>query len=213
MSAEDQCHKICRSYQRQFPTVKALSSEEYLRELVDKPHLLVDCRTGPEQRLSMIRGAIPFEDVDKTMRDANNKTKAEKDKEDATSTDKTPIVTYCTVGFRSSLDAALLQKKYPDRPVYSLDGIVAYTHAIGKLDTPSLSKLARPLINPATKEATVQVHTFGPNWNCVHPDYKPQGFAFWGMLVRMVQVMVKVFRRSLQGCAPKPMATTKEKQG
>ena len=47
-------------------------------------------------------------------------------------TDDTDIIFYCTIGYRSGMEAARICDEYNiDRGrVYSLDGIVPYTHAL-----------------------------------------------------------------------------------
>ena len=97
------------------------------------------------------------------------------------------IVTYCTIGYRSGLEARRLKTKY-NLNVMNLDGIVSYTHAAA-LHQESFSHLpagantsseegtgAGPvaaamgeenllhnkyLIDPKTNKATKRVHVFG----------------------------------------------------
>jgi len=116
--------------------------------------VLVDARSAAEMEVSIIPGAVPlceFEhDIVRTLRQS------------------VVVVVYCTIGYRSGMEARRLGETYGLRGrVRNLDGIVSYTFAVGDSSDESMH-----LVKPDTGERTSAVHTFGPTWNCVHPNFE-----------------------------------------
>ena len=167
-SQQEICREYCKSYQNKFPDITYIAS----RDLGSYENVtLVDVRTEPERRVSMLPGAVPLEEFTPTNQGDNL------------------IVTYCTVGYRSGLEARRLGLQHPeckDR-LRSLDGVVAYTHE------------ATHLIDPSTGEPTQRVHTFGGMWaSCVDPEtFEATTFSLPELLVRLLQVMVAVISCSV----------------
>ena len=120
----------------------------------------------------MIPGAVPLNELnlDSTSMDEN----------------EVSIVTYCTIGYRSTVEARWLQERYPKANVYSLDGILAdsYTGA--------------PLINPLTGSPTKQIHAFAQAWEqFANTEYETHLFGYPGLVGRFIQVGAMVaFRRT-----------------
>ncbi|OUR99850.1 hypothetical protein A9Q84_02140 [Halobacteriovorax marinus] len=79
---------------KQFPTVKHLSIEDF-EKLEASKYVLVDVRSAPERRVSMLPNAISKSEFEENPSKYQNKT----------------IVTYCTIGYRSSKYAIKLQDK------------------------------------------------------------------------------------------------------
>lgn len=152
-----------------------MTSEELLirRRQEDNNILLVDVRTEPERQTSMIPGAISLDKLPHEL--------------------PPTVVTYCTIGYRSGLEARRLLDSQQSNPnwkgeIYSLDGILAYSH------TPNTT-----LIVPATGETTHEVHAFGPMWKpCANPDYQAQVYGALPFLGRILQVVGLVLVRGTQ---------------
>jgi rhodanese-related sulfurtransferase len=87
--------------------------------------LLIDVRTAAERAVSVIPGAVPLQQV--SHRGSSSESAATVQlllRQDTT------VVTYCTIGYRSGMEATRLLHRYPtlEGRIYNLDGIVAYTY-------------------------------------------------------------------------------------
>lgn len=197
-SSRDKCEQTVRHYQSKFPSVPALRSEDFLRQ-PSKPNcnptkemsLLLDVRSRPERSTSMIAGAQSLEEFERDHREELSRGEIHQ-----------PVVTYCTMGYRSGMEAARLKRRYPRLQVYNLDGIVAYTYAVRKKNPDSTG-----LVDPQTNQATNRVHVFGSMWNWVDPQvYEARAFALPVLLVRLLQVGGLSVLRTVQSvvyCATK----------
>ena len=153
---KEKCYQIVHSYQRRFPAVPSLSWSDW--EALNNPKILVDARTRAEQQVSMIPGAVPLQDL---KLDGNVQI----------------VGVYCTIGYRSGLEATRLQDVHPQLQVYNLDGIVAYTHH--------------------RQADLTSVHVFAGPWDlaaCAHT----KRFGMPAVLGRLAQVGVRVVVRKLQ---------------
>lgn len=203
------CQKQCQFYQKKFPDVTYISSTE-LVDLSKNEVILVDVRTEPERQVSMLEGAITKEQFlqQQQQQQQGNDTAS------STTTTNPLIVTYCTVGYRSGLEARRLGLEYPHYKsrIRSLDGYVSYTHALGEaLDQNATTTTAAPptIVNPQTGEPTNQVHTFGWMWGCVDDqNFQATHFNLLELLMRMLQVMMAVVAvtclRIKSYCSPAP---------
>ena len=130
------------------PTIKAA---ELVKRLDDTSLVLIDVRQDPEQRVSMIPGAITPDMLAKKFRTPQ-------------SIQGKTFITYCTIGYRSGLYAQELLKKKLD--VLNLEGgILAWSHEAG------------PLIKKFEKDSTLttrEIHVYDESWNFAHPDYIPK---------------------------------------
>jgi rhodanese-related sulfurtransferase len=200
--SEEECRRHVQFYQRRFPDVPTMTSYELQEQMErgDENTLLVvvDVRTKPERRVSMIPGAIDLAEL-QTM-----------DFTDTTATTSitptTTIVTYCTIGYRSGFEARRLREQYPhlDGHIYSLDGVLAYTHTGQSLEKrqemdSTTTNQTTAAVTTATATTTNQVHTFGGMWNaCAHPDYDTTLYGFPSIMGRLAQVGGLVVLRSSQ---------------
>ena len=201
-SKKERCLKEVHFYQRKFPNVPTLSSEQLLENRDD--YLIVDARTRAERNLSMIPGAIFLREFE------------EKYKKNAVD-DKKRVVVYCTIGYRSGMEATRLQHRYPELrgKIYNLDGIVAYTLAVNEEESPLIENesgelkesttemdqqpiTTNPLIEPSTEQPTNRVHTFGPMWDFTNDSYEAKHFSIPVLAVRLLQVGTLALVRTLQ---------------
>ena len=122
-------------YRTEFPAVPSVGVEALLEALEgpDAP-ILVDVRTDEERRVSTIPGAISKDELEARAGDLDGR----------------PIVTYCTIGYRSGLYADELRRRGFEAA--NLEGsILAWTHT------------GRPLEHEG--EPTRRVHVYGPTWD------------------------------------------------
>jgi len=160
--------------------------------------LLVDVRTDSERDVSMISGAVSLDEF---------KTNILPSLESRTSDSALPdmIVTYCTIGFRSGMEARNLIYEYPHifvgwenddhsaqeegrtsiTKVGNLDGIIPFANASTEYETSSNNEQSphripmEPLIiDRKTKTATNKVHVYGPSWKIhLSPTYEAITFS------------------------------------
>eukprot|EP00978_Attheya_sp_CCMP212_P008373 scaffold19715_cov54-Attheya_sp.AAC.5 len=195
---EERCLLQAKKYQGKFPHVPAISSTELVaqkkldngRSGFEKSGLIiVDVRSAAERSISVIPGSVSladFEDdictksvIDSKMNEVDNL-----------------IVLYCTVGYRSGMEATRLKKMYDLENVYNLDGIVAYTHAAANEQKDGRSNNLH-LVHPLTQNGTYKVHTFGPGWGHVPDMYEIKVFPFFDRSRRMIKIGATVFYRTV----------------
>ena len=140
--------------------------KDALREL--SPVVLIDVRSKPERDVSIIPTAITLNDYENGI------------KSGAISLE-TDVVTYCTVGYRSGMEAQNIRQTYGTR-VYSLDGIVAYTHTKG-------CKLI--VSNEKGNCETKDVHTFASFWGDVDGSYVAKSFGPISYFYRSFEVIAR----------------------
>jgi rhodanese-related sulfurtransferase len=228
------CLKEARSYQRRFRSVQSLSSEDFLHRNFLHHHaasnrttvatmtpldaggvvqvVLLDARTDPERKVSIIQGAVPVADY---YNNIHNHTRNDGD----SGTTPTIIICYCTIGYRSGLEATRLQRLCPDATVYNLDGIVAFSHAsIGyNNNRRHLEESAAhhdeaanavhdqhhhdhyQLVDPATGAPVRTIHTFASLWDYLDPDhYDAVHFPLYSLPWRLLQVGARLVVRHSQ---------------
>ncbi|MFK7824540.1 MAG: rhodanese-like domain-containing protein [Oligoflexales bacterium] len=106
--------------------------------------VIVDVRTKQEQDISMLQGAISSDDFLKNAARYKGKT----------------VVSYCTIGYRSSLFTEKLKRK--GIKAFNLRGsLLLWTHSEGKL------------YDQSGKE-TRKIHVYGRDWNLVPESYEPE---------------------------------------
>jgi rhodanese-related sulfurtransferase len=120
--------------------------------------VLVDVRTHEEQDVSMIPHAIHLQEFEALLdqiilrsNDNNNHMRVKGDgHHDEYLMDDIPpifinVITYCTIGYRSGLQARYLRHKYNlhSDKIYNLDGIVSYTHAATKAATAAVAAVSK----------------------------------------------------------------------
>lgn len=223
-----------QGFHKKFPSVETLTSTEYLQHLQSQLRVqinleltnqndtinnlplytLVDVRSKPEQQVSMIPNAITLDQFEANLNANRN------DKKPSPS-EAHVVVTYCTIGYRSGLEAQRLRDQY-NLNVRNLDGIVGYTHACTALtaikehsnaDADADADAAKVnvdadvdynLIDPKTKEATKKVHVFGSAWDVASDDFQTLWFSKFDMALRGIGVGFKAFlggvRSFFQNC-------------
>ncbi|GAX19527.1 hypothetical protein FisN_19Hu103 [Fistulifera solaris] len=172
----EQCQKQAKLCQSKF-NVPALSSHEWLQQQeTSSDWILVDVRTAPERRVSMIRGAKTLAEFDQEWRAG-------------TFPPSTKVAFYCTIGYRSGIHASKYVRRLEGR-VYNLDGIVAFSQAV--VDRFMTHRTPNPsdwLIDPHSGAPTNGVHTFGALWNFVDTEiFLGVYYSRPALLVRMLQV-------------------------
>ncbi len=176
-TSDEACTRMSANFQRKFErSVPSLKSHDLMTRYHPEAVILIDCRTQAEQNVSMIWGAIPLH--------ATTIEKLGSDK---------PIVTYCTMGFRSGLEAERLRDVLgADREIFNLDGILAYTHALKQRPD------APPLMDPSTRKVTKEVHTFSRQWDCAADGYRSKQFSVVIFMLRMGHIVGHTVVRKVQ---------------
>lgn len=142
---EDKLARIDRMYEHyreEFPEVPGITVDELVAALEgEAPPVLVDVRSAAEREVSIIPGAITSEEFEARMDELEDR----------------PVVTYCTIGYRSGLYAnGLLSRGWDAR---NLEGsILAWTYS------------GRPLESDG--QPTRRVHVYGKRWNLAAEDFE-----------------------------------------
>jgi len=165
----------CEGHQRSFPDVRHMQPAELLALLsAGKPVTLLDVRAKAERDVSMIPGALSLEALPR------------EELARRTGEECGPLVCYCTVGYRSSLEARRIASDaqlVPALGVYSMAGILPWAHAGGEL------------VEPATGKPTRRLHCFGAKWAAMAPDsHEAVSFAPRALGMQLVVVAVAVVR-------------------
>ena len=128
-------------YKPSFPDVTDISVDALLA--IDREDLvIVDVREPNELEVSMIPGALSKSDFEARLEEFDGKT----------------IVVHCTIGYRSGLYVAELNKKGID--AVNLKGsVLSWAHAGQSFVTPD-------------GETTKRVHVYGPDWDLLPADYE-----------------------------------------
>jgi len=187
--AQESCLKEAHSNQRKFPMIPTIASQDIVSSQDDC--LFVDVRTPKERAISIIQGAKTLEDFEKELIDDSSGLP-----------DNKKIVFYCTIGFRSGMQARHMLRRYTDQlegKVYNLDGIVAYSLALaknGETRSPSCC-----LVDPETQQPVHQVHTFGAMWNFAVPPFEAVHFGMLSLLAHLGSVVALTAKRNGQELA------------
>lgn len=210
-------------YQSRFSDVEGVSSRELIKEslqtsstqsslsfpinwsLRKRRVILVDVRSKPERDVSIISGAVSL-DYFKANILPSLEAKFE-DNIDVDRVDNFPlpdmVVTYCTIGFRSGLEARKLMHDNPKlfeswtagnenscenkkTLIGNLDGILAFANASRRLEfeyqneastDANLSSL-QPLIIDCQTNTTNRVHVYGKAWKVYLSDEYYEAITF-----------------------------------
>lgn len=212
-------------YQSLFSDVEGVSSRELIKESLQSSStqsslqfpinwslrkrrvILVDVRSKPERDVSIISGAVSLDDF-KAKILPSLEAKFE-DNVDVDRLDNSPlpdmVVTYCTIGFRSGLEARKLMHDYPTlfeswtaenenscenkkTVIGNLDGILAFANASRSLELESqneastddvnLSSLQPLIVDCQTNTATNRVHVYGKSWKVYLSDEYYEAITF-----------------------------------
>jgi len=129
--------------------------------------MIVDVRTVPERRISQIPGSISLVECFEKLRLNPSET----------------VALYCTVGYRSGLEAVHMQHYYPDATIFNLDGILAYSHAVSTDERSSEFQ---------------QLHTFGEAWDLAPSAVSTTHFRGIVLAFRLLQVGWTSFLRKAE---------------
>lgn len=201
---------MSQKYHSMFPQVVPLTSQTLINDTISKATedtpqwnidgqhvLLVDVRSQPERKVSMISGAISLNEF---------KTKVLPNLIDKASDDApSNIVLYCTIGYRSGMEGQKLMNEYPylfreyddsgqsetnnnlsdeqrcKMRIRNMDGIVPFANALESANmftVQSNLETSNFLIDPSTKQSTNRVHVYGSSWkHCLNERYDPVTFS------------------------------------
>ena len=173
-----------KSYHAKFPDIPTLTSAEYLQTISSPAssnnYILVDVRSKTEHNVSMIPNSISLQEFETQMKNTSN----------SVNPDQT-VVTYCTIGYRSGLEARRIRDIYHMK-VLNLDGIVNYTHACSAMKREGNGGEGPFLQEPRSRKSTKRVHVFGPAWNVVSDDFEPGFFSAFDMALQGMGVGLRV---------------------
>lgn len=131
---------MAKTIELQYPKIKHLSIEKYQKQADN--YILLDVRSSEESKVSQIPNSITKEEFEKNKESYRGK----------------KIVTYCTIGVRSSKYAQELEKQGFEAANLK-ESILGWTHR----------KL--PLVNNQGRP-TKKVHVYGEAWNLVSKEYE-----------------------------------------
>lgn len=150
---------LVQEFERKFQ-IPSMSPQE-LKIWLKRPHsrlILIDVRSQPEREVSHIPGSItPAQFSAFTGSNSQQETR---------------IVTFCTIGLRSSQYAQEILEDFPELKdqVFNLrGGILGWINSGGNL------------VDSNGKE-TVNIHVYGEKWNAVPQGYRASWFGFWERL-------------------------------
>ena len=173
------CLAECQAHQQNFPDVAVMPAAD-LKALLDarKPVTLLDVRTEEERAVSIIRGALT---PDQLTRDELAR---------RSGPEHGPLVIYCTVGYRSSLEARRIMAEselLPQAGVYSMPGILAWVHEDGE-------------VVDASGQPTRRLHCFGSKWAAMAPpDCAAETFPVVKLGLRVLPVVWATIRGWVRG--------------
>jgi len=140
-------------YSKEFPSVKTMGPKKALAIAGSEDLVLVDVRHEKEMAVSIIPGAV---------------TKSEFLSQKESYSDKT-IVAYCTIGYRSGIFAAEMQKQGMD--VYNLKGgILSWVLEGGQVRN--------------NTGIVKQLHVYGDKWSYVPEGYDAIVFGFFERMLK-----------------------------
>jgi sodium/bile acid cotransporter 7 len=139
----ERIEQLAAEYRQEFPEVPVISVEALQAELGEGDLVIVDAREPAERAVSTLPGAISAPELELRAEELAGRR----------------VVTYCTIGYRSSLYARQLRAQGWD--ARNLEGsILAWTHAGGELhDSRGLP--------------TRRVHVYDDRWNLAADGYEP----------------------------------------
>ena len=159
--ASDLCRAEVAKHRARFPDVSHLEPEQLSAMLAAGPVTLIDVRSPEEMAISTLPQAMPIARMPNPP------------PPDA------PLVVFCTVGYRSSLEARRLASAAPAAGVHSMAGILAWAHAGGEV------------IDSSTDQPTRRIHAFGPQWAPMVPSGY-EAVTYTTLSVPFVKVLLRV---------------------
>ena len=140
MDARLACDAEVAKHVSKFPGVCHIGAERLEHLLAAGPVTLVDVRSREERAISTLPGAVPLHALPLPP------------------PPDIPLVLFCTVGYRSALEATRLAEHAPRAGIFSMAGILSWAHHGGALLTPA-------------GQMTNRVHCFGSQWAVMAPSH------------------------------------------
>ena len=101
------------------PALPSISGETEMTSA--RTVVLVDVRSGPERSVSVLRGSVSLRKFESDVISGG------------TLPENITVITYCTIGYRSGIEARRLRDRYrlrPGRAAHLWGGLVGHTHAL-----------------------------------------------------------------------------------
>jgi len=162
----NKAQKESSKYQRKFRAVEPLRSQDIPNLFCNNSEngatttcmvadqcIFVDVRTAAERAVSVIEGSLTLQEFQADEADDCQHQQLLQDK---------TVIVYCTIGYRSGLEATRLHQLYPHLQLYNLDGIVAYSHALQQY-----GDVLPAIVDPETGGPATRIHTFAKHWDYV----------------------------------------------
>ena len=206
--AEEEAEATSLKYQSLFPEIPPLSSRDLLHDTFSshshaqsstnnnntpqwtvhgKKVILVDVRSRPEREVSIISGAISIDKFRNEVLPSLQSLDELQLDDDRTNNNNRQngivVATYCTIGYRSGVEARKLVTDYPfifsnhddnntshdeegDKSIqiYNMDGIIPFANSILDKEIQDNTTLPPLLIEPISKQSTNRVHVYGSSW-------------------------------------------------
>ena len=143
-----------------FPGIRHIGAKRLEELLAAGPVMLVDVRSREEFAVSTLPGAIPLRELSLPP------------------PPDMPLVLFCTVGYRSALEATRLRTHAHRAGVFSMAGILSWAHHGGTLVTPA-------------GQVTNRVHCFGSKWAVMAPSHV-ETVVFAGLSFGILRAVLRV---------------------
>jgi len=201
--AEEEAETTSLKYQSLFPEIPPLSSRDLLLDTFSshaqssptnnntlqwtvhgKKVILVDVRSRPEREVSIISGAISIDEFRNEVLPSLQSLDELQLDDDRTNNNTRQngiaVATYCTIGYRSGVEARKLVIDYPsvfcnqnntsddeeaDKSIkiYNMDGIIPFANSTLEEEIQD-NTIPTLLIEPISKQPTNRVHVYGSAW-------------------------------------------------
>ena len=149
-------------------------------EHAESDFVLVDVRSKAERRVSVIANSISLKEYNEIYAPKRNKNPS--DGASSSSSSGTKVILYCTIGYRSGMEATHLLHRDPslNGRIYNMAGIVAFSHAVvhhaqgqgntnitdatGNMPTNTTASPRTSLSEPSNYHRTPTVEALDPDW-------------------------------------------------
>jgi len=202
--AKEEAETTSLKYQSLFPEIPPLSSRDLLKDtfssnaqsslnnnntpqwtIHERKVILVDVRSRPEREVSIISGAISIDEfrneVLPSLQPSGDGLQLDDERPHHNDKNGIVVATYCTIGYRSGVEARKLVSDYPSifsnidnntneeegdksMQIYNLDGIVPFANSTLDVEIQDNTTMPPLLIEPILKQSTNRVHVYGSAW-------------------------------------------------
>ena len=136
------CDEEVAKFRTMFADVQHIEPFELKSLQSAGPVTLIDVRSPDEYATSTLPGAMPLAELRLPPSDS-----------------VTPIVVFCTVGYRSALEARRIANMAPQATIYNMLGVLRWAHEGGSF------------VEPMSGRTTRRVHVFGSKWAAMAPSH------------------------------------------